>query len=102
MLAIPLEAVALLAALTSADPTCQVAGRVTSANLPLPGVALVLSDGTTEVAVSSTDLDGAYRIPLPGPGRYALKAGLAGFADASHDLELAAESCVASFRCPIP
>jgi trimeric autotransporter adhesin len=90
MLALPL---ALLLTL-NADPACRVGGRVTSSSLPLPGVALVVSDGTTDVGVSSTDLDGAYQIALPGPGRYTLKAGLAGFAEAVHEIEVAAESCV--------
>jgi len=92
MLSAPIVAVLL----ADAPPApCAIAGKVTSASLPLPGVALIVSDGAVDVATSSTDLDGAYRIVLPAAGRYVLKSNLAGFADGSEPIELTAEACAA-------
>src|SRR5687767_2322788 len=90
MLLLPIVA---LLAVEAAGPTCQINGRVTAGTVPLPGVALTVSDGSTDVATSSTDLDGAYRIVLPAAAKYTLTAALSGFAGSSQDVELLAESC---------
>jgi hypothetical protein len=84
--------VAVLAVETAAPP-CQVSGHITASTFPLPGVSLAVSDGSVDVATSSTDLDGMYRVVLPGPGHYALKATLSGFAEATHEVELADTEC---------
>ena len=78
----------------SGSTRCQIAGRVTSAHTPLPGVALTVSAAEgAPVAASSTGLDGAFVLVLPAPGGYVLRANLAGFADMRREVTLSAEAC---------
>ena len=78
-------------------PSCRIAGRVTSSRVALPGVALTVSaTGAEAVPASSTGLDGSFLLLLPAPGIYLLHANLAGFADATREVVLSAESCQAT------
>src|SRR5579863_9785998 len=56
------EAPAQPATLSPAAPRCRIGGRVTSGNVPLPGVSVVVHVGDALRAATSTDLDGTYTI----------------------------------------
>jgi hypothetical protein len=74
---------------------CEIRGRITAGSVALPGVAVTVTAalGAGAEAASSTGLDGTYVLALPGPGHYALRATLAGFAAATRDVVLGAEGC---------
>jgi hypothetical protein len=59
---------------------CTLSGTVMSGAYLLPGVALSVARPDSGVSVaSSTGVDGAYSVALPGPGTYQVKAALTGF-----------------------
>src|ERR1700688_4928534 len=78
---------------TQAAPRCRISGHVTSGNVPLPGVSLVVHVGGALKAATSTDLDGTYTILFTPSAIYHLSADLAGFTGAERDLTLAAPPC---------
>src|SRR5438094_647564 len=59
---------------------CRITGRITSGNVPLPGVSLVVSADGAVRAATSTDVDGGYAIMFAPGGTYHLSATLTGFA----------------------
>lgn len=63
----------------SAQASCRLDGVVASAGTPLPGVAIIVRDGETTAAVTSTGIDGRYELVLT-PGTYVVNAELTGFA----------------------
>ena len=73
---------------------CLITGRIASGGVPLPGVALQASSPEgPEVSASSTGLDGMFRMRLSSAGPFALRANLAGFADAVHEVTIPADPC---------
>jgi hypothetical protein len=71
---------------------CRLTGRVASGDQPLPGVALTVRAGERIVAITSTDLDGQFSVPLA-PGTYRLRAELTGFAAVDRDLTPGTPPC---------
>jgi trimeric autotransporter adhesin len=75
---------------------CTVEGIVTSASTPLPGVAIFASTpDTRDLATTSTEPNGVYRLVVPAAATYAVRAELPAFAPASHDVTLDAANCSA-------
>ena len=94
---------------------CRVEGRITSGNVPLPGVSIAVHVGDTVAAATSTDVDGRYAILVgrlreasaslavarqdnqraeAGPIALAhLSADLTGFVSAERDVTLGAPPC---------
>src|SRR5207249_3753439 len=72
---------------------CRISGRVTSGNLPLPGVSVVVHVGNALKAATSTDVDGTYAIYFAPNATYHLSADFTGFAGAARDLALATPPC---------
>ena len=68
---------AVTSAALAARP-CRVHGRVASGESPLPGATVTAFSGERIVAVTSTDLDGSYVVPVA-PGTYRLKFELTPF-----------------------
>ncbi len=75
-----------------AGPVCRIAGRVTGAGMPLPGVSLSARASEGPPGVTATGVDGSFRLSLPA-GTYALAAELTGFTAAQREVTLSATSC---------
>src|SRR5690348_3481669 len=88
-----LIAVALVAA-SAAAQTCDVAGKIVSGGVPLPGVAVSTANSLTGKKVATTtDVDGSYTLPVPGNGRYVVRAELSGFAAGTAEIVINASNC---------
>ena len=74
-------------------PRCRISGRVTSGNVPLPGVSIVVHAGGVLRGATSTGIDGSYTIFFAPNAAYQVSADLAGFTGAARDLALAAPPC---------
>src|SRR5216684_2911581 len=81
------------AVLAQTAPRCRIGGRVTSGNVPLPGVSVVVHVGDALRAATSTDLDGTYAILFAPNATYHLSADIAGFIGTDRDVTLAAPPC---------
>ena len=73
--------------------SCRVSGRIASGRTPLPGVAVVARLGDRVVAATSTGVDGAWVLALPGERTYRLSTDLMGFAAVQRDLALDPAPC---------
>ena len=74
--------------------SCEVSGRIVSGGVPLPGVAVSVSDAQTGSKTgTSTDVDGAYTVAVAVPGQYMVHAELSGFAPATREVGVTAENC---------
>jgi trimeric autotransporter adhesin len=74
---------------------CAIAGRITAGTSGLPGVAITVDGFALGKPVStSSQLDGTFGVPVPGPGRYQVRAELGTFAPAVRDV-LVDTSCQA-------
>jgi trimeric autotransporter adhesin len=71
---------------------CQITGKASSATRPLPGVSLVARAGDTVKAVTSTEPDGTYRMPLA-PGTYTITAELTGFTTREQSVTMDMSAC---------
>jgi hypothetical protein len=85
-------AAALLPLDAQQAPGCQIAGRVTSGGTPLPGVSLAVKGGSAVTAMTSSEPDGSYRLPVA-PGVYTLTAALAGFSPAERAVTVEIGAC---------
>src|SRR5262245_37374729 len=83
----------LLPAPTPTTPRCRIAGRVTSDNISLPGVAIVVSLGPSRRAVTSTDTDGMYSLVLAPNATYHVSVDFVGFVGTGRDLPLGTPPC---------
>ncbi|HEY5163461.1 MAG TPA: carboxypeptidase regulatory-like domain-containing protein, partial [Terriglobales bacterium] len=104
-----LSIAALLFVLPAAAQTCDVAGKIVSAGsptradfarggvqggVPLPGVTVSSANSLTGKKVATTtDVDGSYTLPVPGNGRYVLRAELSGFAAGTAEVIIKASDC---------
>ncbi len=74
--------------------TCNIAGKVVSGGVALPGVAISAANNLTgKKAATTTDVDGTYSLPVPANGRYVLRAELAGFAAGTAEITINAANC---------
>ena len=84
----------LLAAAAASAQTCDVAGKITSGSVPLPGVNISAANSLTGKKVTTTsEIDGSYSLALPANGRYVVRAELAGFAPGTAELVINASNC---------
>ncbi len=83
-----------IAPLAQTATTCSIAGTITSTRTPLPGVVVsaIDADGRA-VDISSSNVEGAYALRVPGPGRYTLKAEFVAFAPLLRELTVDQASC---------
>ncbi len=89
-----LSIAALLLALPAAAQTCDVAGKIVSGGVPLPGVAVTAANSLTGKKVATTtDVDGSYSLKFPANGRYVLRAELSGFAPTTAEVVVNASAC---------
>jgi hypothetical protein len=79
-------------AVTPVVRACRAAGFISNGNLPLPGATITALAGEKTVAITSTDVDGGYIVPLA-PGSYQIKIELTGFVPAQRDVTLGAPPC---------
>src|SRR5438128_1531159 len=61
---------------------CRIGGRVTSGDVPLPGVSVIVHVGDALKAATSTDLDGTYIILFAPNATYRVSADFTGFTSA--------------------
>jgi hypothetical protein len=71
---------------------CRLQGHVTSGELPLPGATVTARSGDRVVALSSTDMEGGYSVPLA-PGTYTLRVELTAFAPIDRQVTLGTPPC---------
>ncbi len=76
----------------AADSACRVTGRVSGAGMALPGVSITLKQGDAVQAVTSTGVDGSYRLTAP-PGTYEVGAELTGFGRLAREVSLEPSAC---------
>ena len=84
---------ALLFAIPAAAQTCDVAGKIASGGVPLPGVAVTASSGSGAKSATTTAVDGSYILKFPSPGRYTLRAELSGFAASTANVVVSESNC---------
>jgi len=77
---------------TPAD-VCRIDGRITSAGVPLPGVAVGITAGESSHLLTSTDVNGSYSLVLTPNASYRLFTDFGGFAPAERDVALGATPC---------
>jgi hypothetical protein len=71
---------------------CHATGRVSIGDNPLPGASVTAKAGDKVVALTSTDPDGAYSVPLA-PGTYTLHIELTLFAPVDRQVTVGAPPC---------
>src|SRR5437660_1026714 len=88
---------------SQAAPAAQVAaggeisGTVKAGNTPLPGVSISATNTLTgQKALTSTDLDGSFKLTVPANGRYVVRAELAAFATITKEALINAANRTAS------
>jgi hypothetical protein len=85
---------ALLVVASAAAQTCDVAGKITSGGVPLPGVTVSAANSLTgKKASTTTEVDGSYRLTFPAKGRYVVRAELSGFAAGTAEVVINAANC---------
>src|SRR5262249_28171608 len=78
---------------TVAAPFGEITGTVKSGTIPLPGVTVTAANTLTgKKYVTSTDVDGSFKISIGGKGRYVVRAEFSGFAPATQELLINAEN----------
>ena len=76
-----------------AAPVGEIAGVVKSGAVPLPGVTITAANTLTgKKYVTSTDVDGSYKIALGSKGRYVVRAELSAFAPVTQEVLINAEN----------
>jgi hypothetical protein len=82
-------------AVTQTSRPCRASGHVSSAGAPLPGAAVTALAGDKPVAMTSTDVDGGYIVPLA-PGTYQLKFELTAFVPVQREVVVSGPPCEAT------
>ncbi len=77
-----------------ASRPCRALGFVKDGEAPLPGASVTAFAGEKIVAITSTDLDGSYVVPLA-PGSYTLRVELTAFATVTRDVTVGQPPCQA-------
>ncbi|MEO8361897.1 MAG: carboxypeptidase regulatory-like domain-containing protein, partial [Vicinamibacteria bacterium] len=90
----PLRVFATEVEIEEAPPECRMTGRVVSSNVPLPGVAIILSSPSgAELGATASGLDGTFLLSAPAPGVYSVGTSLAGFTDVAQTVTLPEGTC---------
>ena len=71
---------------------CDIAGRVSSGRVPLPGVSIVARVGRDVLALTSTGVDGRFSLQLPADA-YVVTVELTGFHTESREVRVDATDC---------
>ncbi len=79
---------------------CHARGTIMTGTTPLPGVSVTAKSGTTVVAVTSTDVDGTYSVPLA-PGTYSLHVELTGFGAPDETVTVGQPPCDVALDVPM-
>ena len=83
----------LAAAQTPPAAGGDITGVIKSGSMPLPGVTVSAANSLTgQKAVTSTAEDGSYALHLSANGRYVVRAEMAAFAAATHEVVINAEN----------
>jgi len=85
------QAAAPAPAPASARP-CKAIGHLASGDQPLPGAAITAKAGERVVAVTSSDFDGSFTVPLA-PGTYTLHVALTAFAPLDREITVGTPPC---------
>ncbi len=89
----PSAAAPAQAAPTIASPFGEIAGIVKAGNTSLPGVTVTASNSLTgKKYITSTDVDGSYRIEVGNKGRYVVRAEFPAFAPQTQEVVINAEN----------
>lgn len=76
-----------------AQPFGEITGSVKSGTSPLPGVTVTAANTLTgKKYITSTDVDGSFRIAVGGKGRYVIRAELSVFAPVTQEVVISAEN----------
>src|SRR5215510_12658186 len=76
-----------------AAPFGEITGTVKSGTAPLPGVTVTAANTLTgKKYVTSTDVDGSFKIAVGGKGRYVVRSELSAFAPATQEVLINAEN----------
>ncbi|HXZ82048.1 MAG TPA: TonB-dependent receptor [Terriglobales bacterium] len=76
------------------DVSCDIAGKVTAGNLPLPGVTISAANSLTGKKVATTtDQDGSFTLSVSPKGKLVVRAELAAFAPATKEVVINAQNC---------
>ena len=68
-------------------PYGEITGAVKSGNVPLPGVAITAANTLTgKKYITSSDVDGSFKISVAGKGRYVVKAEFSAFAPVTQEV----------------
>src|SRR5215469_11518982 len=77
----------------SAAPFGEITGAVKSGTTPLPGVTVSAANSLTgKKYVTSTDVDGSFKISVGGKGRYVVRAEFSAFAPVTQEIVINAEN----------
>ena len=95
----PVPAPTQQAAAPSTRP-CHARGVVKSGTTPLPGASVTAKNGATVVAVTSTDVDGTYSVPLA-PGTYTIHVDLTAFAAPDQSVTVGQPPCDVALDVPM-
>jgi hypothetical protein len=77
----------------SAVPFGMIAGTVKSGNVPLPGVTVTAANTLTgKKYITSTDVDGSFRLEVGSKGRYVVRAEFSAFAPLTQEILINAEN----------
>src|SRR5215468_5736549 len=77
----------------STAPFGEITGSVKSGNTPLPGVTVSAANSLTgKKYVTSTDVDGSFKISVGGKGRYVVRAEFSAFAPVTQEIVINAEN----------
>src|SRR5215472_11227195 len=71
----------------------EITGTVKSGSIPLPGVTVSAANSLTgKKYVTSTDVDGSFKISVGGKGRYVVRAEFSAFAPVTQEIVINAEN----------
>src|SRR5262249_51625049 len=80
-------------ATTVSAPFGEITGSVKSGNTPLPGVTVSAANTLTgRKYITSTDLDGSFKIAVGGRGRYVVRAEFSAFAPITQEIVINEQS----------
>src|SRR6266702_4760785 len=74
-------------AAATASPFGEITGSIKSGAVPLPGVTVTAANTLTgKKYVTSTDLDGSFKLTVTGKGRYVVKAEFSAFSPITQEI----------------
>jgi hypothetical protein len=78
----------------SQPASCEISGKVSAGNIPLPGVNISAANSLTgKKSITSSDLDGSYSLLVGPKGRFIVRAEFSAFAPATQEVLVNAGNC---------